>query len=109
VTHVSTATSTSRLRSSTVPERGLAKDPELAGEVRVHFVIERDGSVSDARGATESDPLVDGEVPVPGRKSSLPDADVITCIVHEFEELSFPTPKDGKITVVYPIIFKPHN
>lgn len=72
-------------------EEALGRDPKLAGRVNVRFVIEEDGSVRDA---------VD-------RDSDLPDAAVIACVVGVYEDLSFPPPKGGIVTVVYPVHFAP--
>jgi hypothetical protein len=72
-------------------EAGLAKEPELEGLVRVAFVIGRDGKVSQSRD--------DG--------STLPDPDVVACVVAGFRKLSFPQPEGGIVTVVYPIQFSP--
>jgi hypothetical protein len=55
-------------------EKGLERHPKLRGEVRVRFVIELDGSVSNSRD--------DG--------STLPDASVIRCIGGALGRLSFP-------------------
>jgi hypothetical protein len=57
----------------------------------VRFVIDRQGHVADAS---------DGG-------STLPDPDVIACIVKGFADLSFPKPEGGIVTVVYPIAFAP--
>lgn len=70
-------------------ERGLAKNPELAGRVVTKFVIGRDGAVSAASNAG----------------SDLPDAEVISCIVRSFYPLAFPQPEGGIVTVTYPITF----
>lgn len=72
-------------------ERGLTKNPELAGRVQVRFVIERDGSVSHAAD--------DG--------STMPDRAVTECVVRAYSKLSYPRPKGGIVTVVYPIVFRP--
>jgi hypothetical protein len=72
-------------------ENGLAKDPSLAGRVRVKFVIARDGSVSTSADAG----------------SSLGDPDVVACVVRAFGNLSFPEPSGGIVTVVYPLIMSP--
>ena len=73
-------------------ERGLARDPTLTGRITVHFVINRDGSVSDPR----------------VYHNLLPDCDVARCLTRAYRELRFPKPEGGGIvTVVYPIVFAP--
>lgn len=71
--------------------KGLARDPQLAGKAVVRLVIEKDGSV----GAGDEG-------------STLPDKDVISCILDELSGLRFPAPEDGEpVTVVYPFAFAP--
>jgi hypothetical protein len=72
-------------------ERGLIKNPNLSGRVAVRFLISRDGTVSNASSAG----------------SSLPDADVTSCVVSKFYGLSFPKPENGTVSVTYPIMFSP--
>ncbi|HEY2409794.1 MAG TPA: AgmX/PglI C-terminal domain-containing protein, partial [Polyangiaceae bacterium] len=72
-------------------ERGLAKNPNLAGRITTRFVIDRGGNVSDAR--------LDS--------STLPDPDVAQCIVSSFRTLKFYQPEGGVVTVVYPIELSP--
>lgn len=70
-------------------ERGLAKNPNLAGRVVARFVIDRAGQVTDAS---------DGG-------SDLPDPEVVACVVRGFYSLDFPQPEVGIITVTYPFVF----
>lgn len=72
-------------------ENGLRTNPNLQGRVAVKFVIDRGGAVSTAS---------DGG-------SDLPDQGVVSCVVRNFGNLSFPQPEGGIVTVVYPIIFNP--
>jgi Ca-activated chloride channel family protein len=72
-------------------ENGQRSNPNLAGRVAVKFVIDRGGSVSMS---------ADGG-------SDLPDQSVVSCVVRGFQNLSFPQPEGGIVTVVYPIIFNP--
>jgi hypothetical protein len=72
-------------------ERGLGRDPKLEGRVRVRFVIERDGTVSEI-----------GEA-----DSEFPDPQVLQCVRNGFRALIFPPPDGGIVTVVYPIRFSP--
>lgn len=72
-------------------EGGLRGNPSLHGRVMVNFVIARDGSVSTAS---------DGG-------SDLQNADVVSCVVRSFANLSFPSPEGGIVTVRYPIVFQP--
>ncbi len=72
-------------------EGGLRGNPNLAGRVAVRFVINRDGAVTHATNAG----------------SDLPDSGVVGCVVGAYYGLSFPAPKDGIVTVNYPIQFSP--
>jgi hypothetical protein len=72
-------------------ENGLRNNPNLQGRVSVRFVIGRDGAVSN----------------VGNGGSDLPDPNVVSCIVRSFYGLSFPEPKDGIVTVLYPIVLSP--
>ncbi|HEX2877263.1 MAG TPA: AgmX/PglI C-terminal domain-containing protein [Polyangiaceae bacterium] len=72
-------------------EEGLSRDHKLEGRVSVSFVIERDGSVKNAR---------DGG-------SDMSDAAVRDCVVRKFLGFKFPPPDDGIVTVVYPIMLAP--
>jgi hypothetical protein len=71
-------------------EKALKTNPKLEGIARIQFTITLNGSVQDAAG--------DG--------STLPD-DVVQCVVYGFSHLTFPPPKDGFVTVIYPIEFRP--
>ncbi len=70
-------------------QRGLLRNPALAGRVTARFVIDRDGAVAKAGNGG----------------SDLPDAAVIACVVEAFAGLSFPQPEGGIVTVTYPITF----
>jgi hypothetical protein len=72
-------------------EHGLLQNPRLAGRVSTRLTIERDGSVSLNE---------DGG-------STMPDRDVVACVVGGFSTLRFPSPEGGTLTFVYPIIFSP--
>lgn len=72
-------------------EQGLAKNPSLAGRVKVKFVIGRDGAVSVAQDAG----------------SDVPDATVVSCMVRAVGALSFPQPEGGIVSVVYPWVLAP--
>jgi hypothetical protein len=72
-------------------EAGLKKNPDLYGRVSTRFIIERDGQVR------RSDPDC----------SSMPDPEVVRCVVEGYKTLSFPEPEGGIVTVVYPIMFSP--
>jgi hypothetical protein len=67
-------------------QAGIAKNPSLAGTVTVKIV-------AGANGATQQT-ADDG--------STLPDKDVVACIVGEIGKISYP-PGGGVLTVVYPI------
>ena len=70
---------------------GLRTNPTLEGRVSVKFVIDRHGAV-----AMSSD-----------GGSDLPDHQVVQCVVRGFQNLSFPEPAGGIVTVVYPIVLSP--
>lgn len=70
-------------------ERELLKQPKLQGRLVVRFVIEPDGSVSEARAETSLDPNVD------------------TCVLARFQRMTFPKPDGGSVVVRYPVIFQP--
>jgi hypothetical protein len=71
-------------------EAGRAKDPKLAGTVNVKLVIGEDGVTREA-----SD-----------NGSTLPDKDVVACIVSDLRAVTYPK-GPGVITVVYPIELTP--
>ncbi|MBK8214634.1 MAG: AgmX/PglI C-terminal domain-containing protein [Myxococcales bacterium] len=73
-------------------EAGLARDPKLQGRVSTKFVIELDGSVSQA---------------AVGAATTLPDKAVVSCVVEVFGRLRFPRPEGGIVDVVYPLSFSP--
>jgi len=70
---------------------GLGRDPQLEGEIKVRFIITRDGSVP--------------HVAVGG--STLLDTEVIRCVVREFYQMHFPPPNGGTVSVVYPLKLSP--
>jgi hypothetical protein len=72
-------------------ESSLRTNPSLTGRVSVKFVIGRDGGVMMAS---------DGG-------SDLPDQTVIACVTRGFQNLSFPSPEGGVVTVTYPLVFSP--
>jgi beta-lactamase regulating signal transducer with metallopeptidase domain len=71
-------------------ETGRAKDPQLAGKVNVKLVIGEDGVTREA-----SD-----------NGSTLPDKDVVACIVGDLRAVTYPK-GPGVLTVVYPIELTP--
>ena len=72
-------------------QEGLRTNPSLTGRVSVKFAIDRTGSVMTSMDAG----------------SDMPDANVISCVVRNFQNLSFPQPDGGIVTVSYPIMFTP--
>jgi hypothetical protein len=72
-------------------DRGLARDPKLRGGVKVRFVIGRNGAVVKSE----------------DYGSSVPDPEVVRCIVDVYGTLTFPQPKEGIVTVVYPFVLTP--
>jgi hypothetical protein len=73
-------------------EKGLRKDPKLAGTVSVQFVIGGGGKVSSAVVA----------------KSDLSDPSVANCVAKAVKKLEFPEPKGGgNVVVTYPFVLRP--
>ena len=72
-------------------EAALRNNPNLQGRVSVRFIIGRDGAVSG----------------VGNGGSDLPDPNVVQCIIRSFYGLSFPEPKDGIVSVTYPLMMSP--
>ncbi len=72
-------------------EKGLTRNPNLAGRVAARFVIDRGGAVSS----------------VSNGGSDLPDSAVVNCVLSAFYGLSFPEPQNGIVAVTYPILLAP--
>jgi hypothetical protein len=72
-------------------EEGLRGNPTLEGRVTARFVIARDGSVATVQSGG----------------SDLPDSRVVACVLRTYSSLSFPPPKEGIVTVTYPLTFSP--
>jgi hypothetical protein len=72
-------------------EAGLGRDPTLRGLVEMRFTIDPAGKVSNVDFADVT----------------LRDCDVIECMAKGFSTMSFPHPKGGIVTVVYPIKLEP--
>ncbi len=71
-------------------DQGLAKNATLRGKVAVRFTIQAGGNVTDA---SDTD------------QSTLHDPAVVGCIIHQFEKLTFPSPKGGVVKLIYPLVF----
>jgi hypothetical protein len=72
-------------------ENGMLRNSKLSGMITTKFVIGEDGAVKLVAVAS----------------TSLPDAEVVRCVVEAFGHLVFPHPAGGMVTVVYPIMFNP--
>jgi hypothetical protein len=72
-------------------ERGLINNPNLQGRVSVRFVIGNDGAISNVQNGG----------------SDLPDAGVVRCVVQSFDDLTFPRPEGGIVTVTFPYMLSP--
>jgi hypothetical protein len=70
-------------------ESGRQKDPKLAGAVVTRFAIDANGAVSNAA----LDPC-----------TTLPDADVTSCILRSVSALKFAAPDGGEARVVFPVL-----
>jgi hypothetical protein len=68
-------------------DAGRRKNADLSGNVNVKVVIGEEGTTKDA-----SD-----------EKSTLPDQDVVQCIIGVFREIRYPASHDGNIAVIFPI------
>jgi hypothetical protein len=75
----------------------LRVDPTLSGEVRVRFVIDTTGAVTEVSDDHSLLTVADGATRVPR------DSPVVDCIVRGFRNLSFPEPEGGKVVVTYPL------
>lgn len=71
--------------------KGLETKPTLRGDVKVKFAIDRTGAVTTSQDAG----------------STLPDRDVVACVVRAFQSLSFPQPEGGGTVYVMPLTFSP--
>jgi TonB family protein len=72
-------------------DQGRARNPRLTGRVSTRFVIDASGAVSSAA----SEP-----------STTMPDVQVIACVVSTFQSLKFPAPHGGgDMTVTYPFDF----
>jgi hypothetical protein len=72
-------------------EAGLGRNPTLTGRVSARFVIAEDGTVSRVGNAG----------------STVPDAEVVHCVLALFPRMRFPPPIAGPVTVVYPVMLEP--
>ena len=72
-------------------ERVLTKQPDLAGEFSVQFVITDSGSVRD--------PMIES--------TTLHNDEVEKCVIGRFKRMSFPAPEGGEVRVKFPIVFAP--
>ena len=70
---------------------GKKKDPKLRGKVIVKFTVNANGTAK----------------PAANEGSTLPDDDVIACVVRTVKTMHFTKPVEGTATVVYPLIFRP--
>jgi hypothetical protein len=86
-------------------EKGLTRDANLSGQIRIKFVVSRKGSVQSTESIRPQSGLgvPDGGAPI----HYLDDASVVACVTAEFAKLTFPPPDGGLVTVVYPINFSP--
>jgi hypothetical protein len=72
-------------------ESGLRRNPSLGGRLAVKIVIDRTGAVVVAADAA----------------SSVPDPEVVACVVRSFANLTFPPSDAGDVTVVYALSLDP--
>ena len=72
-------------------EAGRKRDPKLAGIVTVKYMIGEDGVPKN----------------VTDENSTLPDKEVIGCVLGEFRKLRFDESHRGNVNVIYPVKFAP--
>jgi hypothetical protein len=72
-------------------ESALRKEPGLKGRVLTRFVIDPSGHVSSAQSTDQT---------------TMPNPDVVACVVGVFKSLVFPPPEGGSVTVAYPFVFQ---
>jgi hypothetical protein len=72
---------------------GLARSSSLHGRITVKFTIGHDGAVASTSNGG----------------SDLGDPAVVKCVVQAFENLSFPQPEGGNVTVQFPLVFTAEN
>lgn len=81
-------------------EVALRRDPNLAGSLRVRYVVARDGTVASAD-AADRGPLDPFDWATPTNAPPLRDADVVACVLTAFKRISFPKPEGGTFTATY--------
>ena len=74
-------------------EAGLGRNRNLQGRIAVKFVDDLEGHVSSAEDF----------------ESTMPDAEVLRCVIDGYRTLQFPKPTGKPVTVVYPIVFNPSD
>ncbi|HLM72792.1 MAG TPA: AgmX/PglI C-terminal domain-containing protein [Polyangiaceae bacterium] len=82
-------------------QEGLKRDPKLAGRVAVQFVIEPDGTVSEA--SSVAAPPSKAGAGAQELVTTLNDKKVVGCVLDAYRKLVFPKPQGGRVPVVYPI------
>lgn len=71
-------------------ERGLTRNPALAGQVKFEWTVTPSGDVSSLRQAG----------------STLGDIEVTKCIAGTINRMRFPKPKGGSVSITFPFIFR---
>jgi hypothetical protein len=86
-------------------ELGLRRDKKIGGRVHMAFVIEPDGSVSNAAPSRRT------WTSAQARLTLVEDCEVLRCLVGRFRALRFPPAENGVgiVTVVYPLVFTPQE
>jgi hypothetical protein len=72
-------------------EEVLKVDPKLGGRITTRFIIGLDGTVTE----------------VAASQLTLPSCAFAQCVLDHFEDMTFPKPEGGIVTVTYPIQFAP--
>ncbi len=70
-------------------QQGLARNPELAGRMKIGFAITADGRVGYASLS----------------ENTFPDCSFTQCVLDQFSQIRFPAPGDGMLAAVYPLSF----
>lgn len=93
----------------------LKTQPKLRGQMTVHMIVSKDGSVIYAGDADypepDSPPVLAlpalGKQPFVVSGPPLPSPEVRACVVKAFKSLKFPPPGTGNALVIYPMNFEP--
>lgn len=80
----------------------------LSGKISTAFVIGSEGLVTAAYDVHDAPPgeAARSELEAARATPRFPDVAVTRCLVRTFRSMRFPKPKEGSLTVIYPLVFK---